>query len=336
MPAPTSRRALLVAALIAALPAAQAQAPIVIKFSHVVAPDTPKGKGAERFKQLAEERTKGRVKVEVYPNSQLYKDKEEIEALQLGSVQMLAPSLAKFGPLGVKEFEVFDLPFIFKDTPSFRAVTDGPVGAALFKKLEPKGVLGLAYWDNGFDIMSANRPLHHVADFKGLKMRIQSSKVIEANMRSLGAIPQVMAFSELYQGLQSGVVDGTENTPSNDYTQKVYEVQKHITVSNHGHISYAVIVNKKFWESLPPDIRATLDSAMKDATTYANAIAETENKAAMEKMQASGKTTVYTLTPAETAEWKKAMYVVHKEMEDRVGKDTIQAVYKASGYLVPK
>ncbi len=340
-PSFAARRALLTAGAllsltIASAPVARAQAPIVIKFSHVVSPDTPKGKGAERFKQLAEERTKGRVKVELYPNSQLYKDKEEIEALQLGSVQMLAPSLAKFGPLGVKEFEVFDLPFIFKDTSSFRAVTDGPVGATLFKKLEPKGILGLAYWDNGFDIMSANKPLHNVADFKGLKMRIQSSKVIDAYMRSLGAIPQVMAFSELYQGLQSGVVDGTENTPSNDYTQKIYEVQKHITVSNHGHISYAVIVNKKFWDGLPSDIRTTLEGAMKDATTYANAIAETENKTAMEKMRASGKTTIYTLTPAETAEWKKAMYVVHKDMEARVGKETIQAVYKAAGYVVPK
>ena len=321
------------------LPTSQvlAQAPvIIIKFSHVVALDTPKGKGAERFKQLAEERTKGRVKVEVYPNSQLYKDKEELEALQLGSVQMLAPSLAKFGPMGVKEFEVFDLPFMFKDTAAYRAVTEGPVGKLLFAKLEPKGFVGLAYWDNGFDIMSANKPLHHVADFKGLKMRIQSSKVLDANMRSLGAIPQVMAFSELYQALQSGVVDGTENTPSNLFTQKVHEVQKHFTVSNHGHIGYAVVTNKKFWDGLPADIRALLEGAMRDATTYANAIAETENRLALESIKASGKSTVYTLNPAETDEWKKAMFVVHKEMQDRVGKDTIQAVYKGAGFVPPK
>ena len=325
----------LATSLLAAAPftLAQSTAPVIIKFSHVVAPDTPKGKGSERFKQLAEERSKGRVKVEVYPNSQLYKDKEELEALQLGSVQMLAPSLAKFGPLGVKDFEVFDLPFIFKDTPSFRAVTEGPVGKALLAKLEPKGIIGLAYWDNGFDVMSANRPLHHVADFKGLKMRIQSSKVLDANMRSLGAIPQVMAFSELYQALQSGVVDGMENTASNVYTQKVYEVQKHITVSNHGHIAYAVVVNKRFWDGLTPELRGILEGAMKDATTYANAIAETENTQALEKIKASGKSTVYTLSPAETAEWKKAMVSVHKDMEERVGRDTIQAVYKAAGFV---
>jgi C4-dicarboxylate-binding protein DctP len=335
----TTRRAVLAAAamLAFAVPAiGHAQAPIIIKFSHVVAPDTPKGKGAQKFKELAEERTKGKVKVELYPNSQLYKDKEELEALQLGSVQMLAPSLAKFGPLGVKEFEVFDLPFIFKDAAAFRAVTDGPVGVDLFTKLEPKGIHGLAYWDNGFHIMSANKPLHGVADFKGQKMRIQSSKVLDAQMRALGAIPQVMAFSELYAALQSGVVDGTEGVPSNFYTQKIFEVQKHITLSNHGHLAYAVIVNKKFWDGLPADIRTTLTGAMKDATTYANAIAATENADALDKIKASGKTTVYTPTPAEINEWKKALMPVHHEMEGRVGKQTIEAVYKAAGFVAPK
>ena len=336
---PSARRAVLalVASMALAVPAiGQSQTPIVLKFSHVVAPDTPKGKGAIKFKELAEERTKGRVKVEVYPNSQLYKDKEELEALQLGSVQMLAPSLAKFGPLGVREFEVFDLPFIFKDTPAFRAVTDGTVGAGLFQKLEAKGIHGLAYWDNGFHIMSANKPMHKVADFKGMKMRIQSSKVLEAQMRALGAIPQVMAFSELYQGLQSGVVDGTEGVPSNFYTQKIFEVQKDITISNHGHLAYAVIVNKKFWDGLPADVRTALEGAMKDATTYANAIAATENATALDKIKASGKSTIYALTPDEADEWKKALMPVHKEMEARVGKATVESVYKAADFVAPK
>jgi C4-dicarboxylate-binding protein DctP len=331
----TLRRLVLAAAL--ALPFASfAQAPIVIKFSHVVAPDTPKGKGAQRFKELAEQKTGGKVKVELYPNSQLYKDKEEMEALQLGSVQMLAPSLAKFGPLGVKEFEVFDLPFLFKDTDSFRAVTDGQLGADLFKKLEPKGIKGLAYWDTGFHIMSANKPLHNVADFKGMKMRIQSSKVLDAQMRALGAIPQVMAFSELYQALQTGVVDGTEGVPSNFYTQKIFEVQKHMTMSNHGHLAYAVIVNKKFWDGLPADIRTQLEAAIKESTTYANAIASTENGRALEGIKASGRVTIYTPTPAEINEWKKALMPVHKEMESRVGKTTIEAAYKAAGFVAPK
>ena len=337
-----SRRGLFALGLASALgwfgysPPAAAQAPIVIKFSHVVAPDTPKGKGADRFKQLVEERSKGRIKVEVYPNSQLYKDKEELEALQLGSVQMVAPSLAKFGPLGVKEFEVFDLPFLFKDDAAFRAVTDGDVGKSLFAKLETKGIKGMAFWDNGFHIMSANRPLHTVADFKGLKMRIQSSKVLDAQMRALGAIPQVMAFSELYQALQSGVVDGTEGVPSNFFTQKIYEVQKHITLSNHGHLAYAVIFNKKFYDSLPADLRGVIDASVRDATTYANAIAATENATSLDKIRASGKTTLYTPTPAELADWKKALMPVHQEMEARVGKATIEASYKAAGFSPPK
>ncbi len=332
------RRHLLCAALALplALQSAWAQEPIVIKFSHVVAPDTPKGKGALRFKELAEARTKGRVKVEVYPNSQLYKDKEEIEALQLGSVQMLAPSLSKFAPLGVKEFEVFDMPFLFKDDAAFRSMTEGALGQELLKKLETKGVKGLAYWDNGFTNMSANKPLHHVADFKGLKMRIQSSKVLDAQMRALGAIPQVIAFSELYQALQTGVVDGTESTWSNYYTQRAYEVQKHMTVSQHGHLAYAVIVQKKFWDGLPADIRAALEGALKDSTTYANALAATENAEALEKIKASGKVTFYSLTPDEVNEWKKALVPVHKEMESRVGKATIEAAYKEAGFVMPK
>jgi len=312
--------------------AAYAQQPIIIKFSHVVAVDTPKGKAAERFKQLAEERTKGRVKVEVYPNSQLYKDGEEMEALQLGSVQMLAPSLAKFGPLGVREFEVFDLPYIFDSYADLHKVTEGAVGRMLFDKLGSKGIIGLAYWDNGFKVMSANKPLRTPADFKGLKLRIQSSKVLEAQMRALGAIPQVMAFSEVYQALQTGVVDGTENPPSNFYTQKMYEVQKYLTLSDHGYIGYAVIVNKKFWSGLPADIRATLEGAMKDATKYANDIAKDENDKALAEVKKTGKTEFITLTPQQKAEWKKALLPVHREMESRIGKDVIQTVYKETGF----
>lgn len=330
------RRLVLAAAL--ALPVAgqaQSQGPIVIKFSHVVAPETPKGKAAQRFKELAEARTGGRVRVEVYPNSQLYKDKEEMEALQLGSVQMLAPSLAKFGPLGVKEFEVFDLPYLFKDTAAFHAVTEGPLGAELFRKLEPKGIRGLAYWDNGFQIMSANRPLRQVGDFKGLKMRIQASKVLDAQMRALGAVPQVMAFSELYQALQTGLVDGTEGVPSNFYTQKIYEVQKHMTLSNHGHLAYAVIVNKKFWDGLPADVRTSLEAAVRETAVYANAIASKENAAALQAIQASGRTQLYTPTPAEANAWKKALMPVHREMAARVGPPTIAAAYRAAGFVAP-
>jgi C4-dicarboxylate-binding protein DctP len=307
---------------------AYAQAPIVIKFSHVVATDTPKGQAAERFKQLAEKATNGRVKVEVYPNSQLYKDKEELEALQLGAVQMLAPSLAKFGPLGVKEFEAFDLPYIFPSKTALYNVTEGEIGKGLMKKLEPKGITGLAFWDNGFKVMSANKPLRTPADFKGLKMRIQSSKVLDAQMRALGANPQVLAFSEVYQALQTGVVDGTENPPSNMYTQKMHEVQKYVTVSNHGYLGYAVIVNKKFWDGLPADIRAALDKAMKDATTFEKAIAQRDNDLALEAIKKTGKTDIYTLSVKEQAEWRKALLPVQQSMESRIGKDLISAINK--------
>ncbi len=303
--------------------------PISIKFSHVVAVDTPKGLAADFFKKRAEELTQGKVKVEVYPNSQLYKDKEEMEALQLGAVQMLAPSLAKFGPLGVKEFEVFDLPFIFSNYDDLHKVTKGAAGKALLDKLEPKGIKGLAYWDNGFKSFSANTPIKTPEDLKGKKLRIQSSKVIEEQMRALKAIPQVMPFSEVYQALQTGVVDGTENPISNFYTQKMQEVQKYMTITDHGYLGYAVIVNKKFWDELPADIRTQLEKAMDESTDYANKIAKEMNDKDLESVKASGKTEVTALTPEQRAAFKSATVSVHDKMADRIGKETIDAVYKA-------
>ena len=326
-------RALLVGLVAVGLSAtAVAADPIVIKFSHVVAQDTPKGKAAERFKELAEQYTKGAVKVEVYPNSTLYKDKEEMEALQLGAVQLLAPSLAKFGPLGVREFEVFDLPYIFDGYDALNKITQGPVGAQLLSKLESKGIRGLAYWDNGFKSFSANSPIHKPEDLRGKKMRIQSSKVLEEQMREIKALPQVMAFSEVYQALQTGVVDGTENPHSNLYTQKMHEVQKHMTLTEHGYLGYAVITNKKFWDGLPAEVRSELDKAMKESTAYANQIAKEENDKALEAVRASGKTEIYTPTAAEKAAFKKALLPVHKKMESRIGAEQIQSIYKETGF----
>ncbi len=310
--------------------AAQAADPIVIKFSHVVAPDTPKGKAAEKFKALAEEKTKGAVKVEIYPNSTLYKDKEEMEALQMGAVQMLAPSLAKFGPLGVKDFEVFDLPYIFDGYESLHKVTQGDIGKSLLGKLDAKGIKGLAFWDNGFKIMSANKPLKTTDDYKGLKMRIQSSKVLEAEMRALGANPQVLPFSETYQALQTGVVDGTENPPSNLYTQKMHEVQKNATVTNHGYLGYAVIANKAFWDGLPADVRTELDAALQESTAYANQIAKEENDKALEAVKTSGKTDVYVPTEEEGKALRAALTPVHEEMASRIGKDLIDSIKAAT------
>ncbi|MFV0280312.1 MAG: TRAP transporter substrate-binding protein [Rhodoblastus sp.] len=308
-----------------------AQEPIVLKFSHVVAPNTPKGKGAEKFKELGEKYTNGKVKIEIYPNSQLYKDKEEVEALQLGSVQMLAPSLAKFGPLGAKEFEVFDLPFLFTSVGALKKIQDGPIGKGMLKSLESKGIVGLAYWDNGFKIFSANRPIKTPDDLLGLKIRIQSSKVLEAQMQAYGAVPQVMAFSEVYQGLQTGVIDGQENTPSNMYTQKMHEVQKYGALTNHGYIGYAVIVNKKFWDGLPADIRGQLEKAMAEATAYSNGISQQENDEALAAMKASGKIEFYKPTPADLKKWRDASKPVWKEMSGRIGKDLLGKVEKEVG-----
>jgi C4-dicarboxylate-binding protein DctP len=323
--------ALVSAIALTAAASAQQAPPIIIKFSHVVAADTPKGKGAERFKQLADKYTNGRVKVEVYHNSTLYKDKEELEALQLGAVQMLAPSNSKFGPLGVKEFEVFDLPMLIPDIAALRKVTDGPIGQATLKKLDATGLIGLAYWDNGFKAMTANKQLRNVGDFEGMKFRIQSSKVLQAQFKALNSLPQVMAFSEVYQALQTGVVDGQENTLSNIYTQKMHEVQRHMTLSNHGYIGYVVVVGKPFWSGLPADIRTQLEKAMAEATQYTNDIAQKENEDALVEIKKTGKTEIISLTPAEQEQWRKAMVPIYEEMGARVGKQLILDIQKTVG-----
>jgi C4-dicarboxylate-binding protein DctP len=332
-----SLRIVLAALLLAIVPAsltflpAAADPPIVIKFSHVAAPQSHKALGVLKFKELAEAYTDGRVKVEVFPNSQLYKDREELEALQLGAVQMLAPSLSKFGPLGVRAFEVFDLPYLFKDYKALRQITHGAIGRELLDKLTPKGIVGLAYWDNGFKILSANQQLKSPDDLLGLKMRIQSSKVIENQMQTLGALPQVTAYSEAYQALSSGVVNGTENPPSNMYTMKMYEVQTHATLTNHGYLGYAVITNKSFWEGLPGDIRATLEKALSEATDYSNQLAAEENSLALSEMEKAGKTVFHVPTEDERQVWIDAMRPVHKAMEKRIGRDIIQRIYQETG-----
>ena len=310
---------------------AAAPAPIVIQFSHVVAPDTAKGMGALRFQQLAQERTGGRVRVEVHANSALYKDREELEALQLGAVQMLAPSLSKLATLGGADFEVFDLPFLFRDRASYRALVNGAAGAEMLKKLESRGIRGLAYWDNGFKVITANRPVRKPADFNGLRVRVQSSHVIAAQMRAVGALARVTPLSDVYADLKEGLVDAEESVPSNIYTQRLFEVQKHLTVSNHGYLAYAVIVNKAFWEGLPSDIRTTLEGALRDATAYANALAETENERSLERIKASGRVTLYALTEAERAQWRQAMAPVYTESAARISAATLKAFHASAG-----
>ncbi|WP_243405348.1 DctP family TRAP transporter solute-binding subunit [Solimicrobium silvestre] len=308
-----------------------AQTTIVIKFSHVVANDSPKGLAAIHFKELAEKMTKGRVRVDVYPNSKLYKDNEELEALQLGVVQMLAPSLSKLSALGFHEFEVFDLPYLFPNKEALHRVTQGPIGRDLLSRLETKNIVGLGIWDNGFKSMSANKPIHTPDDMRGLKMRIQPSKVIATQMRDLGATPLTLSFTYAIDSLRFGLADGTENPPSNFYMMQFIDLQKYLTLTNHGYLGYAVIVNKKFWEDLPAEIRVQLSSAMNETTKFANAMAQQQNELDLAAIRSSGKTTVYELTEAERIQWRKALLPVQQQMETRIGKETLNAVTQEVG-----
>lgn len=311
--------------------AAYAKDPIVIKFSQVTAQDTAKGKALEHFKILAEKRTKGAVKVETYHNSTLYKDKEEMEALQLGAVQMLAPTPGKFGSMGVREFEVLDLPFLFDSLEQEHKITQGQIGQGMLKLLTKKGILGLAFWDNGFKEFTSNKPIRLPADLKGQKIRIQPSKVIDAQMRALGALPQVTSFAELYGALQTGVVDGQENPTNVIFPSKLYEVQKYLTLSDHGYHGYVVVTNAKFWASLPADIRTILEGAMKDTTTYFNDTSKKENDDGLEAIRKTGKTQINVLTPEEKKAWKNAVLKVHQDLGDKLGKPLIQSIYAETG-----
>lgn len=307
-----------------------AQNTTVIKFSHVSASDTAKGQAALRFKELVEQSSRRRVRVDVYPNNQLYKESDEIEALQLGAVQMVAPSLAKLAQFGAQDFEVFDLPYLFADKDAVTRVTEGAIGKTMLRKLESKGMIGLAYWDSGFKMMSSNKPLKIPADFVGQRMRIHSSPVLEDQMQALGAIPQMLDGNEVYFALRSRIVDGAESSPVNFYAKKLYEVQSHVTVSNHGYLGSAVIVNKKFWEGLPSDLRKVIDDAMREATAYGNKLAAQENDAALEIIKKSKKTKVHFLTGKETAALRLALQPVRKQLEGRIGKAIVLAVTKES------
>lgn len=301
--------------------------PLIIKFSHVSAPDSIKGRAVEKFKQLAEERTQGKVKVEVYPSGQLYKDADELEALKQGKAQMLAPSLSKFSRVVVPEFELFDLPYLFPNATVLHRVLDGMVGLLLLSRLDNLGMMGLAYWDAGFKQMSANRPLHSMADFKGLRMRHQSSPVLDAEMKALGAIPQVMTADEFKSALKQGAVDGTEITIPGFYAQKLYEAQKHMTISNHGVVGFVVVINMEFWDALPSNVRFALGAAMKEATAFERVLAQQENEEALGKLRASKSTEIYVLSESERDEWRKALLPIHAEFEKIIGKTLLKKIY---------
>lgn len=317
------------AAAIFTAPVAASAEPMVLKFSHVVAEKTPKGQAALKFKEAAERLLPDKVKVEVYPSSQLFGDAKEMEALALGDVHFISTSLSKFDKF-TKKVQVFDLPFLFDDMAAVDRFQASKVGQDLLKSMESKNFLGLAYWHNGLKQISANKPLLAPADAKGLKFRIQQSDILAAQFQALGATPQKLAFSEVYQALQVGTVDGQENTWSNIFSQKFHEVQKHITESNHGVIDYMVLVNAKWWKGLPKDVQAGLKKAMDEATKTNNEIANQLNEDAKKKVQASGVTTIHQLTAAQRQEWVKAMKPVWAKFEGEIGKDLIAAAVKAN------
>lgn len=309
--------------------AGAANSELVIRFSHVVARDTPKGLAVERFKELLERSSAGRIRVAVYPAARLYSDLDEMEALRLGAVEMLAPSLSKFGRVGFPEFELFDLPFLFGQLQDVRRITQGPIGQRLLGSLTRQGMVGLGFFDNGFKQMSANRPLLAPRDFQGLRMRVQSSHVIAAQFRALGARPVVLAFSETRRALAANVVDGTENPASNFWTQRMHEVQTDLSLTNHGYLGYAVVANQRFWSSLAPVDRELVEGAMREALAFGNAIADAENQRALQALRASGTTRVHVVSAAQRAQLRAAVQPAYDQLVERLDKRWMQDVYKA-------
>jgi C4-dicarboxylate-binding protein DctP len=299
-------------------------APMIIKYSHVVADQTPKGQAAIKFKELAEKALPGKVEVQVFPNSQLFGDGKEMEALLLGDVQIIAPSLAKFGKY-TKKLQIFDLPFLFDDIAAVDRFQDSPKGQDLLNSMESKGLKGLGYLHNGMKQLSANKPLRTPADAKGLKFRIQSSDVLEAQFKAVGANPQKLAFAEVYQALQTGVVDGCENPWSNIYTKKFYEVQSDIMESNHGVLDYMVLTNAGWWKSLPDDVRKALNTAMVESIKYGNKVAFDEAENYRKQVIDAKKANVLPMTKAELKLWREAMKPVWAEFQADIGKDLIDA-----------
>ncbi len=320
---------LAMALMLAGLWPVSAGAELVIRFSHVVARDTPKGLAVERFKRLVEQSSGGQIRVVIYPAARLYGDLDEVEALRLGAVEMLAPSLSKFGRIGFPEFELFDLPFLFEQLPDVRRITQGPIGRRLLDSLSRQGLVGLGFFDNGFKQMSANRPLLAPKDFSGLRMRVQSSRVIAAQFRALGARPLVLAFSETRRALAANVVDGTENPVSNFWTQRMHEVQTDLSLTNHGYLGYAVVTNQHFWSSLAPTERELVGRAMREALGYGNAIADVENERALQALRAAGTTRIHVLSAQQRVQLRTAVQPAYDQLAARIGANWMQDVLKA-------
>jgi C4-dicarboxylate-binding protein DctP len=300
------------------------QKPIVIKFPHVTAPGTPKGQGAERLRELVAERMGGRVVVEVYPSSQLVNDDDSLEALAFGEVQMIAISLSKFDRL-TRKFMVFDLPFLFRDLDEVEAFQNSPAGQDLMGVIAGKGFQGMAYWHNGMKQFGGPVPIRRPEDGEGLKFRIMESDVLEAQILAMGGNPQKMAFGEVYQALQTGAIDAQENTWSNNYSQKFFEVQDYFTESNHGYLGYLLTVNPSFWDKLPVDIRTELEAIIVEVTAEVNVNSMALNQQDKEKILAAGTSQIVELADEDLESWRQAMRGVWDEFSPEIGDEILSA-----------
>lgn len=314
-----------------------AQAEYVIKFSHVVTPTTPKGKAAQYFADQVNEKMAGKVRVEVFPNSQLYNDNKVMEAMRLASGNtglMAAPSMSKFVKFS-KKLQVFDIPFLFNDITDVHKLVDSPIVEGMVAPLEKKGIKALGFWDNGMKVFSINgdKPLKvSPGDFKGKKFRIQSSEVHEAMIKALGGTPQKLPFKEVYTALGQGVVDGQENAWSNIYSKKFFEVQDYITVSNHSYLGYLLVVSSEFWNSLPEDIRKELSVIIKDATAKARVFAAEADTGDRKKIEADKYAKVVEMTAEERAAMRDATSKVEGQFRDQIGADLLKQVHDILGH----
>jgi C4-dicarboxylate-binding protein DctP len=295
---------------------------IVIKFSHVTNTDKhPKGIAATLLEQRVNDEMNGKACMEVFPNSTLYNDDQVLEALLQGDVQMAAPSLSKFEQF-TKQFRIFDLPFMFKDINAVDEFQNSDTGVAMKESMTRRGLLGLAFWHNGMKQMSANKPLNVPSDANGLKFRVQNSDVLKAQMAAMGASPQPMAFSEVYGALQTGVVDGQENTWSNIYGQKFFEVQDGTTETNHGVLDYMLVTSTDWWDSLDADVRDQLATIVQEVTDTRNAESSKVNAEAKQAIIDAGGV-VRELDDAQREAWVTAMKPVWEEFTADVGQENI-------------
>lgn len=297
-----------------------------VKFAHVVSANTPKGRAADFFAKRVNEMTDGRIVVHVFPSAQLVDDDKVFQELKRNNVQLAAPSFSKFTPFA-KEFNLWDIPFIFRDTEHLHKVMDGEVGQILKDVITAKGYVALDYWDAGFKQFSTNKkPIVLPSDVEGQKMRIMSSKVLEEQTKAVKGIPQVLPFGEVYSALQTGVVDAAENPLSNLYNSKFYEVQSSITMSNHGYLGYLVVASEKFWNELPKDLQEKFVAAMKEATAYEREESAKEEAMLLDKLKADDKTgtQIFELTEDQKQQWKDVMIAIYPKFYDLVSQELIE------------